>query len=323
MDYGVACQTTLHTLTKIKTIWQNRSAYIKAYLWPLPKFRREVVVMVDGIHTHGGITDRLRNILSVYLYCKKKNIPFFVYYIYPCLLEKFLLPNLYDWRIRKIQLSYSRWDTKEISLYVDKVPEPHDSFLDEKIRPNEHQQYHIYGNCRLAKGHYRELFQELFKPSDYLAKRIADCMSNMPEPFEAVTLRFQQLLGDFEEGEGQYSILPYKEQQELISHCKEKIEKLYADSYFATRMILVTSDSPTFLYTIKQLPFVYTIPGKMEHMDYTHNKNIEINAKPFIDLLILSKAQRITLLVTGKMYRSGFPGFAAEIGGRTYKEIIF
>ena len=63
------------------------NAYVRRYLWPLPKFRRELVAMVDGVHKHGGLTDRFRNMLSLYSYCKGKGIPFKIYYLYPCELE--------------------------------------------------------------------------------------------------------------------------------------------------------------------------------------------------------------------------------------------
>ena len=93
-------------MRKIKTILANRRAYIKRYLWPLPKFRREFVVMVDGKMTHGGLTDRIRNILSVYCFCKEHKIPFRIFYIYPIRLEEFLIPNEYDWRITEDEVSY-------------------------------------------------------------------------------------------------------------------------------------------------------------------------------------------------------------------------
>lgn len=134
-------------------------------------------------------------------------------------------------------------------------------------------------------------------------------------------MRFQQLLGDFKEGN--FEILSNSKQELLIDKCKNKIIELYSNGFFNTKMILVTSDSTRFLQVIEKLSFVYTIPGKMEHMDYTQNFDIDVNAKSFIDLYLLSEAKCITLLQTEKMYKSGFPKFAAELGGKPYKEIIF
>ena len=317
---------------KFNSIRKNYPAYVRRYLWPLPKFRREIVVMIDGKLPHGGLTDRFRNILSVYSYCKKNDIPFKLFYDYPCDLTAYLLPNQYDWRIKASELSSHFLDTKEIVLYV--IPynlsdedfkkrnnEAHIKLLNEELGKKRKVQYHLYGNSFFAEGQYSELFKELFKPSSYLEQRINQWLNCISEPYEAVTLRFQQLLGDFEEGN--FVVLPVDERNELIQKCLSKIKELYVVSYFSTQKILVTSDSPSFLAEVSKLPFVFVIPGKMEHMDFTHNADVEMNVKSFVDLFLLMKAKKITLLRTGKMYKSGFPGFAAELGGIGYNEIYF
>lgn len=58
-------------------------------------------------------------------------------------------------------------------------------------------------------------------------------------------------------------------------------------------------------------------------MDFTRNPDVEMNAKPFLDLFLLMRSKRLTQLMTGKMYRSGFPVIAAELGGNPYNEIVF
>lgn len=306
-------------------------AYLKAYIWPLPKFKREVVVMVDGVHSHGGLTDRFRHILSVYSYCKQKKIPFYIYYVYPCDLSLILAPNHYDWRIGSSKLTYTRYDSKEICLWVNdpdeslqtkkKINQQHVSMLDKETGSGKRVQYHIYGNSYLAEGHYRELFVELFKPSRYLQERIDSVQEQLPDSYEAVTFRFQQLLGDFSEGD--FTVLPKAERENLIQCCIKKIDSLYSTCYFSTSKLLVTSDSPILLERVKELPYVCTIPGKMEHMDFTKNSDLEMNTKSFVDLFLLSQAQRLTLLQTGQMYNSGFPKFAAELGNKPYNEIVF
>lgn len=314
-------------LQKIKNICQNRSAYVKAYLWPLPKFRREIVVMVDGVHSHGGLGDRLKLILSVYSFCKEHSIPFKIYWTYPFKLERILLPNHFDWRIKESELSFSHYDSKEICLWLEEhddqgknYSEQNTAILEKEIG-KKHKQFHLYGNIDSATQDYNQLYHELFKPSQYLSERINLCKQQLTKPYEAVTLRFQQLLGDFEEGD--FPILPDSEKEDLIRVCKNKITELYNNGYFSTEKILVTSDSPTFLKEIDKLNYVYTIPGRMEHMDFTHNINLEVYAKSFVDLIMLSNAQRITLLKTGLMYRSGFPRFAAEMGSTLFNEIVF
>ncbi|MBO7293794.1 MAG: hypothetical protein J6U65_00085, partial [Bacteroidaceae bacterium] len=88
--------------------------------------------------------------------------------------------------------------------------------------------------------------------------------------------------------------------------------------------VLITSDSTTFLQRVAaQLPYVFTIPGKVVHMDYTLDANFEIYMKSFVDLLTLSHAQKVYLLKTGDMYKSGFAKRAAKISDAAYQEIIF
>lgn len=94
-------------MNRLCRLYRDFPAYVERYLWPLPKFRREVVVMVDGRYTHGGLTDRFRNILSVYDFCKENRLRFRHWYSYPCDLRLLLEPARYDWRIDKRELSFS------------------------------------------------------------------------------------------------------------------------------------------------------------------------------------------------------------------------
>ena len=292
--------------------------------------------MVDGKLPHGGLTDRFRNILSIYSYCKTNGIPFKVYYNFPAPLTNYLVPNKYDWEIRSKDLSYHILSSQEIDLYVNELPltgerkssqardynnHIHLTTLDQELSKKRRRQYHIYGNAYFARGQYKSLFEELFKPSAYLAKRLEALRNSFSEPYESVTLRFQMLLGDLEEGT--FEVLGTQQQEDLIETCIKKIDELWRNKYFSTPKILVTSDSSRFISRISIKEYVYTIPGKMEHMDHTHNPDIEMNAKPFVDLFLLKDARRLTLLRTGKMYKSGFPAFAAELGERPFEEIDF
>ena len=199
----------------------------------------------------------------------------------------------------------------------------HLTTLDQELSKKRRRQYHIYGNAYFARGQYKSLFEELFKPSAYLEKKLNAFHNLFSEPYEAVTLRFQMLLGDLEEGT--FEVLGAQQQEDLMEKCIKKIDELWRNNYFSTPKILVTSDSSRFIsrISLKEKEYVYTIPGKMEHMDHTHNPDLEMNAKPFVDLFLLKDARRLTLLLTSKMYRSGFPAFAAELGERPFEVIEF
>lgn len=342
-------------MINISYFLSNWRTYVRRCLWPLPRLwrEREVVVMVDGKRPHGGLTDRFRNILSLYSYCKANGIRFRVYYFFPTPLTEYLVPNEYDWRISHREISYHRLDSRDIKLYVRVLPELekfraypglgqnlsderlqlarahnreynnnlHLTVLDREFSKKRHCQYHIYRNAFFARGKFRPLFEELFRPSAYLESKLKAFRDGHLEPYESVTLRFQMLLGDFEEGS--FEVLASQQQDELMDKCSNKIDELWRNKYFSTSKVLVTSDSSRFLSYISCKEYVYTVPGRMVHMDITRNTDIEVNAKSFLDLFLLMQSKKLTLLITGKMYRSGFPAFAAELGGKPYAEIVF
>lgn len=58
----------------------------------------------------GGLSDRLRGIVSIYAECKKQRLPFRIVFE-PLHLEDYLLPNKYDWRISKEEIC---WDSQRV-----------------------------------------------------------------------------------------------------------------------------------------------------------------------------------------------------------------
>lgn len=281
-----------------------------------------IILMIDGRFIHGGLTDRLRGIISIYHYCKEKGIKFYLNYIYPFNLSLFLEPNEYNWEI----------DTKDIT-YNKKYAEPivindwqldvrlHKMYLDKVVSKHKGKQIHIYSNSPFLNNNFRQDFKELFHPSFKLQNKLDEILTSIGESYIAMVFRFQQLLGDFKEAG--YKILSKKEQKELIQQCIKKTYELY-NKHHPNEIILITSDSTTFLKSISsELDFVRTIPGKVVHMDYTSDATNDVYMKSFVDLFILSKAKKIYLLQTGEMYHSGFAKQAAMIKNAPYEEIIF
>lgn len=315
----------------IKRLNARITRFIRHYL-SLPKSKgKKVIVMIDGEQYHGGLTDRFRHIMSIYAYCKAYSLTFKLYYAYPCNLEKILLPNTYDWRISKEELSYSFIDSKNLSVYShyksthtskEKEIKRHLGILAPILSDKRKNfQYHIYGNCYFAENQFSVLFNELFKPSSLLQAKL-DAISKNNMQYEAIVLRFQQLLGDFVEGD--FPILATDNRNQLINKCIDKIHKLYENGYFSTQTILVTSDSGSFLEHVKnELSFVFIIPGKNIHMDLATKEDDNVYAKSFVDLLMLAKAKKITRLKASMMYDTGFPEFAAKIGNIEYRELDF
>ncbi|MDR0546556.1 MAG: hypothetical protein LBG77_03085, partial [Dysgonamonadaceae bacterium] len=70
--------------------------------------------------------------------------------------------------------------------------------------------------------------------------------------------------------------------------------------------ILVTSESITFLNEAKKFDYVYVIPGKIAHIDFSFGLDKDVYMKTFVDYFLLTHASKIYLVIDGKMYKSGF-----------------
>ena len=285
-----------------------------------------VVCMVDGRMHHGGLCDRLRGIVSVWSVCRAMNIGFKVFFRYPFSLEEYLMPNAFDWTISDSELCYNSLDAFPLFCGTNgtHVEQGFQRMWFVKNFKKDVKQIHVYTNAHLEKGSgFMPLFNELFKPSPILQQTVDNVISNIGKPFIAVTARFQQLLGDFKEGDGEFDVLPPDEQSLLMERSLKAVENIYMSQ--KNRLpILLTADSERFLdYATGRLPYVHRVPGNLVHMDFASSMAHEAQLKSFADLLALSYAERVFLIKTGKMYNSGFPRIGALIGGKPFKLIRF
>lgn len=137
---------------------------------------RGLVMMFDGRCVHGGLTDRLRGMTSAYLFCRDKGIPFYIYHVHPFQLEKYLEPNVVDWRISEHRLSYDWNRVMMASLYDFAIyPSLHHLFLEKLVKQaqkSQKKQIHLYSNSKFYDSYFQEAFTELFKPSAALQAAI-------------------------------------------------------------------------------------------------------------------------------------------------------
>lgn len=280
--------------------------------------QRCVIFMVDGQSVHGGLTDRIKAICTIYSYCKQNNIRFYINFVYPFKLQDYLVPNKYDWIPPQNVISYNSFDCRPILLNTHQLlRQYHLKYLNRMIK--KCVQLHVYGNTDVLDSEFYGAFNELFRPSPVLEADIEKDIRNIGKTFVAVVFRFQQLLGDFKERN--YKVLDVVERNALIEKSKALLYDLH-DKHKGTR-ILVTSDSGTFLGLVSQIEFVYVVPGRVVHMDYTDDADFFVYEKSFIDLLMLSRAQKVYLACSGDMYRSGFAKRGAMIGNVDYEELFY
>lgn len=272
-----------------------------------------LISCVDGKCFHGGLCDRFKGIVSTYFYCKRHDIPFKIHYTFPCALEKYLIPNQYDWTLKEGEYQENIHASRILYLCAEDKPS--------RLYTPRTKQVHVYANRDTTPLQDRnmpwgQLFNELFKPSKRLSEAIGQLNFGK---YIALVFRFQNLLGDFQE----YNFKPIKckEQDNLISLCKEAIGK-FQDTY-PQHNILITADSMRFLDAVRHIPGICTIPGIPKHIDSPSAKNNEESVlKSFVDFFMISKAEKVFSVGTKRMYPSEFPLYASKVNDVPFERVI-
>ena len=337
---GKEIQNVFQNLFKQRGKWRRKAAELDGYYStdaPRAKNERKMVVyMVDGRTKHGGLADRLRGIISTYDVCKQLGYDFRIYFVHPFRLDDYLVPATFDWRVSEEELCYNPLDSSVVYCGSNgtHVELPFQRLYLKQRMQKATKQVHVYTNAHLLQrgGKFSQRFNELFRPSPALQEALDTHLANLaslapshprthaPSNYVSMTLRFQQLLGDFKENN--YVTLSADEQQKLIDRCIDKIDELHRG--MPEKKVLVTADSNRFLEEAsKRLSYIYVVHGKVAHMDWSENMPFEVNLKSFLDLMMISRAERAYLLQTGLMYNSGFPRRAAQIGNIPFCHVKF
>ena len=326
---GKEIQNVFQNLFKQRGKWRRKALEVAPYYSAdAPRAtnqRKQIICMYDGRMDHGGIADRLRGVVSSYDVCKQLGYDFRIFFNHPFRLEDYLVPAQVDWRIRDDELCYNPQDAEAMFCGSNgTLVEPFFQRLWFMKRFREaHRQLHVYTNALLLprSQRYGELFRELFKPSERLEQALARYSQPLKGCYVTMSLRFIGLLDDFKERDGRH-IAP-EEQQRLMDRCVDKIRELHA-SEAPGKLVLLTSDSTRFLnYAAGCLDFVRFIPGDVVHIDYADKTSDDINMKLFVDMFMISRAERAFLLQAQGMYNSGFPRRAAQITGIPFTHIRF
>ncbi len=280
---------------------------------------KTIIFMVDGRAVHGGLADRFKGIITAYGFSKKFHANFRIHYVFPFLLEDYLIPNKVDWRVGKDELIYNLKQSKPITVNNHRLqPIFHGIYVKRKLEGIS--QLHFYGNSTFYYNHFSEYFNQLFQPSEQLQRDIDYHLRRLSKNYISVTFRFQQLLGDFIE-KPHYIVLPEEQRERLIIDSSAIVEQLHLQ--YPGKTILVTSDSISFLNRIKVLDFVYVNDGNVVHMDYTSGASFATYEKSFLDFYLIANAETIHFAYNDLMYHSGFAALAARVYNHPYKEIKY
>lgn len=280
-----------------------------------------VIYISDNKWVSGGLCDKLRGMISLYVLCKELKLTFKIYCHYPFDLKDYLKPNLYDWELNhEIKRDCNCTAVCRMSYYHyldsnEKKEQKHD--LIKKIKKNKnYNEIHIYTNAHFGNPLFHESFKELFKPSTHIQDLINQFKIN--EPYISMSFRFRQLLGDFTDNSGG-EILPIEEQNNYISDSLNLIKTYYQKNIDKNEKILVTSDSCTFISLVQELSYVIIIPGIIKHSD----RPAENFDKEFLDFFMISKAEKVYLCKKEKMWYSGFPYYASLVGNKPFEVISY
>lgn len=282
--------------------------------------RRVGVMRVDGRGYHGGMIDRFNGAISWWNYCEKNGLDFRLHYVYPFKLTDYIVPNEYDWRIDEKDIPDGAFDTRIFYGRGEKGQRL------ERLRTKKHIWY--YGNTNLGDSlnyapynrPWNEAFKKLFKPSELVDRHLAKCREEIGGNYVAVVYRFQNLLGDFNE-RWYRTITDVDERQSLVDRCLEELEKVHEEN--SEMKVLVTADSVEFLALAAQKSYVYVIPGKVEHMDFTDGDSNHTQLKSFLDFFMIAGAERVYSIVVGDMYTSQFPQYAARLNDVPFERRIY
>ena len=288
--------------------------------------QKRVVCIYDNKLNSGGLADRIKGIMSMYQLCKELDIDFKILFTSPFKLTSFLIPNKVNWCIESNELNYNTQTTDICYIYsiagTIKEADNQRTWFNRWLKSNK-REFHVRTNARIFDNKlFADNFNELFTIAPRLQKSIDTIKEELEDNYISTSFRFLNLLGDFNETTGAKAELSLEEKKELIEKNLTQLQKLH--SSYPGKRILVNSDSKTFLQEAAKIHFTYTIPGNITHID---DKNIsceyETYEKTFLDFFMIANAEKIFLLKSGGMYKSGYPGIASLINNRPFEIIEF
>lgn len=283
------------------------------------------ISMFCGNVSSGGLVDRLRGAVSLYLTCKQTGRDFRLFFTHPFNLTDYLVPNSYDWIIKADEVTFAESQSKPIIVDTQTNSRRERNWqrrqFKKALTKDEPLQLHFYSNAAFCyDDDFSALFKELFKPSRRLQAHLNEIKAHIGSSYITVSARFCGLLDDFNE-ETYSEPLPAEDRQALIERALFQL-RMIANSH-PQQSVIVCSDSSTFSKQAVEKCRVTTIPGNISHIGNDLPRDYEYYEKTFLDFFTIADAQEAYLLKADMMYNSGFPYAAARVGNTPYHVIEF
>ena len=308
-------------IDKLKGIFHNAILLLSYRPWGRA-VRPMIISIIDGKIHQGGLADRIKQILSIYAFCRVNSYKFGLISNFPYDLSNYLKPN-YDWRVTEENFSRNIFWAHPIftgNCALDKLK----ALLILKRRQN-----HVYALSSVSMFmliketgfDVGKLFDELFIPIPEISTFINKYRLQY-KSWESLHFRFQNLLGDFNE--------PLKYQYKKVKltdiekeqHLMKCYQYVIDESFKITHYLLVCSDSISFLKKVSTIPKVLVIPGEITHTDFTSSGDFKLHLKSFLDFFMISESESVRSVHTSVMYPSGFPSLAAAIRGVKFERVL-
>lgn len=257
-----------------------------------------------------GLADRLKTISTAYVMAAESGLDFYLYHDTGFDFTDYLLPNEIDWRIDKGSICFNLNHVSPL-------------FFIKKFRSLERREkdYHIYQSDCLVndllrntplKDKYTDgaVFRKLFKFSPKVIEQARNILSSLGVGEKGYVAFHCRFLNFFEKVEkhGVITSTP-AEREEMINAVHRTLKKIHQRNNLP---IILFSDSNSFA-ALKHPDYVHVIPGKAAHV-VSGGADAEATMRIFVDLYIMSNAQKVYSLVDKNVYHSGFSRLGAAIG---------
>lgn len=281
--------------------------------------RQQVIYMADGRFTHGGLCDRLWGMISTYLISKKYNLDFRAHWVHPFILTNFLIPSNHDWRISDDEISYNRNESTPVFVNNNNNEANQIKLLNRVAGKKKHKQLHVYTPAHTDRDNFGKNFAEVFKPTPLLQSAIDEQLKAIGGEYVSISFRFQNLFGDFHDTNNR--TLSAEEQKQMLEASLSTIKRVHDDNP-DTAKVLVTADSFTILEAASKFPWVYIIPGKPIHIDFSESGENDMNhLKTFLDFFMIGHARRVYFAEAPGIYGSTFSLTASKLHKAEFKKI--
>ncbi len=279
-----------------------------------------IVALVDGRNFHGGFTDRLKGMVSLFHFSRIKQIDFRISHTFPFDLSDYLEPNQYDWRIRKEELPNNFFQTSFVNFVEDGSIERYKTlssrnsliaYANRDVVPYLNDFYHTAYS-------WGELYKTLFRPTAGVKSLIDNNRQKLGDSYIAAHFRFVGMFGDF--NETPYIHIDEQQKKHIFATNVEFVKQLAIR--FAGKKIFVASDSQIFIDSVCNIENVYTLSGDIVHIDHKiADSQDDAFMRILLDFYLIAGAEKIFSIGTDEMYKSELPLYASKIYGADFERI--